>query len=39
MVTSYLRYIIDPYKVAFELAEKTRCILSFERSFLRPVFK
>jgi hypothetical protein len=26
-------------KVAFDLAEKTRCILSFERSFLRPVFK
>lgn len=24
---------------AFALAEKTRCILSFERSFMRPVFE
>ena len=26
-------------KAALELAERTRCILSFERSFMRPVFE
>ncbi len=26
-------------KIAFDFAEKNRCILSYERSFLRPVFK
>jgi hypothetical protein len=25
-------------KAAYEYAEKTRCILSYERSFMRPVF-
>lgn len=25
-------------KVAFDFAEKTRCILSFERSFMKPIF-
>jgi len=25
-------------KVAFEIAEKSHCIMSYERSFLRPVF-
>lgn len=27
----YLRYIIDPYKLE-------RCIVSYERSFMRPLF-
>lgn len=26
-------------QTAYELAESTRCILSFERSFMRPVFE
>jgi hypothetical protein len=26
-------------KAAFALAEETRCILSYERSFMRPVFE
>ncbi len=26
-------------QVAFEYAEKTRCIISYERSFMRPVFE
>jgi NIPSNAP len=28
----------DRCQKAFEFAEKTRCIISYERSFLRPVF-
>jgi hypothetical protein len=28
----------DDCKAAFAYAEKTRCILSYERSFMRPVF-
>jgi hypothetical protein len=39
MITCYLRYTIDPYQIeAWRLSEETRCILSFERSFMRPVF-
>ena len=49
MVTCYLRYIVDPLKLA-ELEtsarmgiplvcyQQTQCFLSYERSFLRPVF-
>lgn len=29
----------DECKAAFDFAEKTRCIFSYERSFLKPVFK
>lgn len=30
----------DPaYQAAFEYAEQTRCILSYDRSFFRPVFE
>jgi hypothetical protein len=29
----------DACKIAFDFAEKTRCILSYKRSFLKPVFK
>jgi len=47
VITCYLRYTIDPYqleafevaKAAWRLAEETRCILSFERSFMRPVLE
>ena len=26
-------------KVAFDYAEKTRCIISYERNFMKPIFK
>ena len=30
---------LDPdCQIAFELADRTRCIISFERSFMRPIF-
>lgn len=37
----YRRLILeDPEcQAAFEYAEKTRCIISYERSFMRPVFE
>jgi hypothetical protein len=43
-LTEYERYRItvredETARAAWRLAEDTRCIVSFERSFLRPVFR
>jgi hypothetical protein len=36
VITCYLRYVIDR---AWRFQEETRCVVSFERSFLRPIFE
>ncbi len=39
MITCYLRYTIEVALAAWRYQAETRCILSFERSFMRPVFE
>lgn len=43
-LASYEQYRIDSFKdkdclAAFEYAKETNCVLSYERSFFRPVFE
>ncbi|MFC6633391.1 NIPSNAP family protein [Microbulbifer taiwanensis] len=43
-LAEYEKYRLDSFKdagciAAFEYAEETQCILSYERSFFRPVFE
>jgi hypothetical protein len=41
MITCYVRYLINPSKVvaraAIKFGDDTQCIVSYERTFLRPV--
>ncbi len=41
MITCHIRYTIDPHKLpefdAYGLEEKNRSIVSYERSFFRPL--